>query len=206
MKIQQKWHEIKMTKNTDNLTEKMKKKMDAFLWKKVTDTVKPLPSHRAFNFFSTNPYKSTKIPPDFSPKTEGFKKAFEAPFTISEKSISKSFTPKESLKHGDVNNLNRKHAKKFKSGKLDIDATLDLHGMTQSSAYERVFSFINISYDNGHRTVIIVTGKGKGVLQKAVPEWLNSYDLRDKILSFTYAQNHHGGSGALYVLLKRGRS
>ena len=44
-----------------------------------------------------------------------------------------------------------------------------------------------------------------GVLRTAVPGWLNAPPLRGIVLSFAYAQPQHGGSGALYVLLKRNR-
>jgi DNA-nicking Smr family endonuclease len=54
------------------------------------------------------------------------------------------------------------------------------------------------------------TGKGRaspqgGVLREEVPRWLNEPGLRDKVLSFDYSQQSDGGTGALYVLLKRRR-
>ena len=169
------------------------------LWQKVSETVQPLQGNRAYNFFkSDSKNKTTSI----ASKTS-FKQIFDLPFRVKPESVRATLPSDKKLKHGDLKGLNRKHAKKFKSGKLDVSATLDLHGLTQVEAHEKVFSFINMSYDRGFRKVIIITGKGKGVLQNAVPEWLNQRSLRKKILSFDFAQSHHGGSGALYVLLKR---
>ena len=66
--------------------------------------------------------------------------------------------------------------------------------------------FIDGQWAAGRRCVLVVTGKGKGVLKDAVPQWLNGPLLRMKILSFTYAQRQDGGEGALYILLKRARA
>ena len=67
-----------------------------------------------------------------------------------------------------------------------------------------------------HRCVLIITGKGvrkdddpwyesKGVIKEALPSWLNHPDIRPFILSISYAKQEDGGSGAMYVLLKRQR-
>ena len=53
--------------------------------------------------------------------------------------------------------------------------------------------------------VLVITGKGRGVLREEVPRWLNEPGLRDAVLSFAYARPADGGEGALYVLLKRRR-
>ena len=43
----------------------------------------------------------------------------------------------------------------------------------------------------------------RGVLREQVPRWLSSPDLRDLVVGFTEAGRTHGGSGALYVRLRR---
>ena len=188
---------IVMKKDDDYITGDSKEQS---LWQIVSSTVNPFRDNLGYNFF-----KEGKVTPvhDIQPK-QSFRGIMNLPITISPVRSKKNVVPASNLQHGDTNGLNKKHAKKFKSGKLDVSATLDLHGLTQSIAHGKVFSFINMSYDKGFRKLIIVTGKGKGVLQSAVPEWLNHHTLRSKILSFDSAQGHHGGAGALYVLLKRG--
>ena len=54
-------------------------------------------------------------------------------------------------------------------------------------------------------TVLIVTGKGQGILKDAVPRWLNESPNRGRILLVAQAQPKDGGGGALYVLLRRRR-
>lgn len=93
---------------------------------------------------------------------------------------------------------------------MDIDGRLDLHGMSQAEAHDALTGFVLASHRMGRRAVLVITGKGlygerSGVLKSAVPRWLNEAPLRDRILAFQPAQPKDGGSGALYVLLKRRR-
>jgi DNA-nicking Smr family endonuclease len=107
--------------------------------------------------------------------------------------------------------IDRRTADRFLRGKMEIDATLDLHGMTQSEAHGALDAFLDRAIARGFRCVIIVTGKGgrtgeAGVLRTAVPRWLNQVRHRDQILSFAPAQRKHGGEGAIYILLRRHRT
>jgi DNA-nicking Smr family endonuclease len=59
--------------------------------------------------------------------------------------------------------------------------------------------------------VLVITGRGlgpsgAGVLRTAVPRWLEEDGLRRKILAIAPAQPRDGGTGALYLLLRRQRS
>ena len=120
------------------------------------------------------------------------------------------------LKIGNTDNIDKNSAEKFIKGKYKIDARLDLHGQTEKQAFLAVESFIRNSYVNRHRCVLIITGKGirkdddpwyesKGIIKEALPSWLNHPDIRPFILSMAYAKQEDGGSGAMYVLLKRQR-
>ena len=96
-----------------------------------------------------------------------------------------------------------------------IDAALDLHGLTQAEAHQALRGFLRHSQARGARLVIVVTGKGgplgetgswtseRGVLRRLVPHWLRETDLRSIVLGFDDAGRAHGGSGALYVRLRR---
>jgi len=108
---------------------------------------------------------------------------------------------------------------------MAVEATLDLHGMTQNAAHAAVARFIAARHAGGTRCVLIVTGKGKsadpfrskappgrftfssdrGVLREALPRWLNEPALRAHIIAVSPARPEHGGAGAVYVLLKRKR-
>ncbi|HEY9537976.1 MAG TPA: Smr/MutS family protein, partial [Kiloniellaceae bacterium] len=118
--------------------------------------------------------------------------------------------PPAELSHGSRDGLDRRKAERLSRGKLPIEATLDLHGLRQAEAHRRLDDFLADSQAAGKRCVLVVTGKGlhkeeAGVLRSAVPRWLNEAPNRSRVLSFDYAQPKHGGSGALYVLLRRRR-
>ncbi len=114
------------------------------------------------------------------------------------------------LVHGARDGLDRRKADRLRRGKLPIEATLDLHGLRQAEAHRRLEHFLADSQAAGKRCVMVVTGKGVhksegGVLRAAVPRWLNEQPNRARVLSFDYAQQKHGGTGALYILLRRRR-
>ena len=112
-------------------------------------------------------------------------------------------------------NMDRRNYQRLLRGKLEIDATLDLHGLTADQARNQVYIFINNSCRAGKRLLLIITGKGNkktidefgrprsGILRSGVPEWLKSSDM---VLQVTQAHGKHGGSGAYYVYLRRKRS
>jgi DNA-nicking Smr family endonuclease len=93
-------------------------------------------------------------------------------------------------------------------GKLEIGASLDLHGHTQDSGRAALGRFLHAASKRGERTVIVITGAGRGgegVLKRALPVWLAHGDLRALVSGFAQAHRSHGGSGAYYVFLKRPR-
>jgi len=118
--------------------------------------------------------------------------------------------PPAELTHGSRDGLDRRKAERLSRGKLPIEASLDLHGLRQGEAHRRLERFLAECQAAGKRCVLVVTGKGLhkqegGVLRSNVPRWLNEPPNRARVLSFDYAQQKHGGTGALYVLLRRSR-
>jgi len=104
--------------------------------------------------------------------------------------------------------LDRKIKRKIANRRIPIDATLDLHGMTLQEAWEYMFAALMQAADQNFRTLLVVTGRGRdgqGALRKALPGWLESDRLRDKIAGWESADRSHGGDGAFYVRLKRRR-
>lgn len=100
--------------------------------------------------------------------------------------------------------------KKIRRGKIDIDATLDLHGHTQVNAERILRSFIINAIAANNRCILVITGRGtatrKSVLKEALPGWLtHNADIAPYIMGFREAAQHHGGAGAFYVLLRRPR-
>lgn len=98
--------------------------------------------------------------------------------------------------------------KRVRRGKLEIGASLDLHGHTQESARAALQRFLHAAQARGERIVIVITGvgrSGQGVLKQRLPEWLAERDLRALTSGFAQAHRSHGGQGAYYVFLKRAR-
>jgi DNA-nicking Smr family endonuclease len=110
--------------------------------------------------------------------------------------------------------LGRRERSKLSRGKNEIDARIDLHGMTQTRAHRALHGFLQRSHHEGHTFVLVITGKGKvggseaerGVLRRQVPQWLSLPEFRTMVVGFEEAHIGHGGEGALYVRIRRARS
>lgn len=113
------------------------------------------------------------------------------------------------LQHGRAPGLDRRSAERLKKGEMEIEASIDLHGLGQDMAHAALTAFVQRCWQAQRRCVLVVTGKGAqgfGILRAQVPRWLNQSPLRERILGFSYAQPRHGGDGALYVLIRRQRA
>ncbi len=89
-------------------------------------------------------------------------------------------------------------------GDVVIEGRLDLHGLTESEAHERLLVFIDAAFGRGKRLVLVITGKGgEGVLRANVPRWCNVPPLDERVLAVRAAAPHHGGEGAYYILLRK---
>ncbi|UPJ49850.1 Smr/MutS family protein [Bradyrhizobium sp. 200] len=108
--------------------------------------------------------------------------------------------------------IGRRERSHLSRGRKEIDARLDLHGMTQTRAHRALFGFLQRAHHDGLTFVLIITGKGKigaeserGVLRRQVPQWLGLPEFRSLVVGFEEAHISHGGEGALYVRVRRAR-
>jgi len=108
--------------------------------------------------------------------------------------------------------LGRKQRSRLSRGRSEIDARLDLHGMTQVRAHHALLGFLQRAHHDGLTFVLVITGKGKiggeaerGVLRRQVPQWLSLPEFRSLVVGFEEAHVGHGGEGALYVRIRRAR-
>lgn len=122
--------------------------------------------------------------------------------------------------------IDRKTRRQITTGRIDVDRSIDLHGMTQDQAFAKLRATVEGSVRRGDKVLLVVTGKGGkrfaqtgatpaayrtrdefeqfgGVLRRMVPLWLNGPELKPFIQSFGTAAQEHGGEGALYVMLRR---
>ena len=116
--------------------------------------------------------------------------------------------------------FDRRAARRIRSGRVEIEARIDLHGLRQNEAHAALRGFLMSAHARGLRWVLVITGKGssgrgdeippwpepeRGVLKKNVPRWLAEPDMRAVVVSYTAAAIPHGGEGALYIQLRSKR-
>jgi len=104
--------------------------------------------------------------------------------------------------------LDRRSRSRVARGVVAIDRRVDLHGLTQVAAERELGEFLIGAREYGARIVLVITGKGRpgeerGVLRRMVPLWLSSPRWRHLVVGFEEAAPNHGGSGALYVRIRR---
>ena len=113
-------------------------------------------------------------------------------------------------------NLDSHWDRRLKSGALQPDLTLDLHGYNLDAAYDRLMGGVAQARALGMRTILLVTGKSRpvaaadrgasrGVIRAKVLDWLAASSHHTAIAAVRRAHQRHGGDGALYIVLKRER-
>jgi DNA-nicking Smr family endonuclease len=111
---------------------------------------------------------------------------------------------------GCVPGLDPRVLRQLRKGEFTPQADLDLHGSDAESARGQVESFVVDAHARGLRCVRIVHGRGRrspngeAVLKPALPRWLGRGPARFIVLAYTSAPPTDGGTGAIYVLLRRG--
>ena len=102
--------------------------------------------------------------------------------------------------------VGRRNFRKLARGNFSVQSEIDLHGLTVAEARTVLGDFIENSVDQGHRCVRVIHGKGLGsgdrgpILKAKVDNWLRKWDA---VLAFISARQVDGGTGAVYVLLKK---
>ena len=171
------------------------------LWAYVARQIKKLPNNK-YNDLSAKAVRSSP-----KPKKDSVLQALEELVNNTDKkSLSRrkiSATPKvnDPFSHADID---KNTYKKLVKGKIGIEAKLDLHGLSQDQAHDKFCAFITRTHKGGKRCVLVVTGKGRGILKSALYEWALSSAVSHLILKVATAQPKDGGDGAFYIYLKRG--
>ncbi|MCR9136943.1 MAG: Smr/MutS family protein [Alphaproteobacteria bacterium] len=172
---------------------------DRILWGQVARTVDALPG-RMEDLLATNP----DLTPDRGPMKQETKSkpsagvaAFDAPRKTMRQARQRDLNPIDGPVH-----------RKLARGRLPLEASLDLHGLTQNQAFAMLHGFLTRARQKGLRHVLVITGKGTsygsdGALRRAVPIWLRGPELKDIASGFKPAARGHGGDGALYVRLRK---
>lgn len=184
---------------------------DFHLWTSVAATVDPLRRKKLLKLGAGTlpmppivepvPAVAAPAPPKRKPARKPFLPPYQAP-------LPSAPTP--------VKAVEPSIHKKVARGRIEIDGTIDLHGMTQHEARGALHRFIQGRFSRGDRTVLVITGKGsrtdndfiaamteRGVLRTMLPIWLSEPSLSPLVSGWSLAARGHGGEGAWYVRLRR---
>ena len=172
---------------------------DQILWQRVTQRVTPLPGRQ----------QRLSPPPMVKHLAKAVKPAAKTPQnmpTLAPSSSSNAKTPSPvDLREGDRAGLDGRTQRRLFRGDVPIDRRLDLHGHTAARAEVKLQTFIEDAAYAGCRCLLVITGKGAGILNSHVPGWLKRAPLSGLVLALAQARPADGGSGAFYVLLRRRR-
>ena len=113
---------------------------------------------------------------------------------------------------GCVPGFSRKLMQRLKRGEFPVQDYIDLHGLTKQEAEAQQRGFLIRSQQLGLRCVLVVHGRGLNsennipVLKERLPVWLNRGSIKRIVLAFSTARPYDGGTGAIYILLRKWRS
>lgn len=164
---------------------------EAALWARVTATIRPL---------------SRK--PLTTPEPTEPPKARPAPARAATRPLAKA-PPPAPPRPGQT--LDGSWDKKLKTGAVEPDRILDLHGMTLDSAWSAIDTALERAIAAGDRVLLLITGHARpdappvqrGRIRAAVHDWLAVSRHASRIAAVRAAHGRHGGGGSLYIVLRR---
>jgi DNA-nicking Smr family endonuclease len=98
-------------------------------------------------------------------------------------------------------------------GLVQPEMSVDLHGHNLATAYALLDDSLDRAISQGIRLLLLITGKppkgeppvARGRIRAAVGDWLAASRHAGNIAAVRAAHQRHGGAGALYIVLRRGR-
>jgi DNA-nicking Smr family endonuclease len=184
------------------------------LWTGVARSIKPL---RARRLFAESPGPNQSAELSAEPLSGGSPRAAKPPAKTKKSAPARARVPAAGERQPEKRTpppapLGRRLRQRVARGREPIEARLDLHGFTQAQAHAELLRFLRRAQTDGVRTALVVTGKGaskagelheRGVLKRQVPLWLSLPEFRSLVVGYDDAHVGHGGTGALYVRLRR---
>ncbi|WP_043637035.1 Smr/MutS family protein [Desulfovibrio sp. TomC] len=150
----------------------------------------------------------TPLPPPPSPADEE-QKALDALRDLVAGRVEFTLEYSEEYVQGFVTDLDPKIYRQLRAGQFSPEAHLDLHGFTVDQAKLTLLHFVREHYMAGKRCLLVIPGRGSNspgglpVLKEELKSWLTHDPLKRAVLAFSTALPRHGGTGALYVLLRK---
>ncbi|MGN6374794.1 MAG: Smr/MutS family protein [Sphingomonas sp.] len=170
---------------------------EAALWARVLATVRPLPGRKAPPVPAGQPAKPA-APVVPTPRAEPRPAVKPSPARVVGTTLDASWD------------------RRLSRGLAAPDFTVDLHGHTLATAYARLDGALEQAIASGARVVLLVTGKpprpeserphARGAIRDAVGDWIAASRHAGAIAAVRNAHPRHGGSGALYIVLRRPRA
>jgi DNA-nicking Smr family endonuclease len=190
---------------------------EAALWKRVIATVTPLKPVKA------KPASSAPLPakdgPGVGASGAAANPAPVAPVPKDPPRRTVAHTQPRPLppgKEGNANTLDGSWDRRLSRGLVAPESSIDLHGHSLAAAYDRLDRGLDMAIRRGDRVLLLITGKpprpeserphARGAIRAAVGDWLAASRHADRIAAVRTAHPRHGGSGALYIVLRRPRA
>ena len=173
---------------------------EARLWARVVASVEPLEG-RAHEPATPQPFVSSEVEKRASTRSE--QKRF---------STSLEANGLKSAKPASSNTLDGSWDRRLSRGLVAPELAVDLHGHTLDTAYRTLDAGLDEAIARGIRMLLLVTGKprdpgsGRGAIRAAVGDWIAASRHSADIAAVRGAHPRHGGTGALYIVLKRHRT
>lgn len=183
------------------------------LWKTFTKGVKPLDAAKLKALMDDQPTDSIPTAKP-KPQTEPYKTG------ATQSEIMREMASRPAKRTP----VNRTPEKKVRRGQMEIEARLDLHGMTTVHARHALLDFLHRCRGKGMKTVLVITGKGAGaralderrfkpwdpeeralpgILRRSFTAWMRDPDFAQLASGYGEAARRHGGAGAFYVMLRQ---
>ena len=168
---------------------------EAELWARVASTIRPL---------SREPLKT--------PPTEAPAEPAPAPRATVRQRPPAPAPARRPAPHAAAT-LDGSWDRKLKSGSLQPDRTLDLHGRNLDQAWRAIDDALEEAIAAGDRVLLLITGPARpgeppvqrGKIRAAVHDWLAVSRHADRIAAVRGAHPRHGGTGSLYIVLRKSR-
>ncbi|UYY77453.1 Smr/MutS family protein [Sphingomonas sp. R1] len=188
---------------------------EAALWQKVIQSVTPLHVRAAPKTMSLEP-EPVQAP---SPALRQPVRRVEVP--IGKLVPSRPARPAITLSTPmpdthDRRTLDASWDRRLSRGLVAPESAIDLHGHNLHAAYDRLDAGLAQAIARGDRVLLLITGKpprpeserphARGAIRAAVGDWLAASRHADRIAAVRQAHPRHGGSGALYIVLRRPRN
>jgi len=161
---------------------------DARLWALVASTVRPLPG-RTPPLVPPEPVTVAATAAKVKPKPKSPAPPPAPPARVSRPGPRQPGPPQM---------IEPNRLRLIERGREPLAASIDLHGLDQDRARAVLTGFLLRAFDENHRTVLVITGKGSlgdGVLRRRTPEWLAEPPLRGVVAGVSEAHRARGGGG-----------